>query len=684
MPPLTFKLKILFIIFILGTSSITFASTTNGTIDSTNAYAYGENVGWINFGTSQGAVTVADTALTGYGWGENVGWISLNCSNTSSCATVNYAVSNDNQGTLSGYAYGENVGWISFNCSNTSSCATVNYGVTINSSGNFSGYAYGENVGWISFNCSNTSSCATVNYYVLTDWRPASTRSSGSTSGAGSNSGGGGGGFGSALPPPPSTIAPSRIIPPQTEAARTPAPVPPAKSPSLFQRIKERIAPLIPSFLKPPQAPAAPPPPAVPTVAPPSFGGKWCLLPCAAIYRFALSPLPREFVSLAKKFPELQKTFGAIGIAKITDVQKIKNATFTLPGLTKAAGVLKPEKIIGGRFVIPAGIPIDALPKDVKEKIPSEVLFAKTGGNLIDFDIALSVRSTGAPEQRIETISGAPLQLVVKPEKPAERVMGYIVFRSRATIPATSAIRRSNLFASLVFSLPSFAKPAEAAQYLPIEGGTVPDAVSPAPQKQIEHRLVLREFEYTDPDGDGIYTANVQVPVPAGEYDVITLITYKDPELGTREIILTTVVDPEGYVYEKSGGKETRIPGATVSIYWFDPAIKGYELWPADQYAQENPQTTDIRGTYSFLVPEGKYYLKASAPGYGDYSGKEFEVQAGSGVHQNIELAPRYTWIPGLDVKTTVLLIVILFLLYNFYRDKMRERALQNELTPKK
>jgi hypothetical protein len=41
-----------------------FASTTDGTIDSNHKYAYGENVGWINFGSSEGNVHITDSALT--------------------------------------------------------------------------------------------------------------------------------------------------------------------------------------------------------------------------------------------------------------------------------------------------------------------------------------------------------------------------------------------------------------------------------------------------------------------------------------------------------------------------------------------------------------------------------------------------------------------------------------------
>ena len=126
-----------------------FASTTNGTIDSTYKYAWSENGGWINFDAPNGNVGVTDSGLSGSALSENIGWINLS------------AVINDGAGNLSGYAWSENAGWINF--------APTNGGVTINSSGQFTGSALGENIGWIVFDCS-TSAC------VTTDWRPQSAR----------------------------------------------------------------------------------------------------------------------------------------------------------------------------------------------------------------------------------------------------------------------------------------------------------------------------------------------------------------------------------------------------------------------------------------------------------------------------------------------------------------------------
>jgi hypothetical protein len=114
-------------------------------------YAYGENVGWINFKPGQGpGVTVTASALTGYAWGENIGWINL--------SPVGGGVENDGQGKLSGFAWGENVGWINF--------SPMNGGVAITAQGFFVGHAWGENIGWITFNSSGGAP-----FGVRTGWR---------------------------------------------------------------------------------------------------------------------------------------------------------------------------------------------------------------------------------------------------------------------------------------------------------------------------------------------------------------------------------------------------------------------------------------------------------------------------------------------------------------------------------
>lgn len=147
-----FKFLLIFLVLLLSflISNSVRASDTNGTIDASFRYAWGENVGWIDFGSAAGNVHVTDSALSGSAYGENVGWIDLS------------TITNNNEGTLSGYAWGENVGWIDFSQT------------TIGTNGVFAGGAYGENIGWITFGTGDNK--------VATDWRPASSRPSGISS----------------------------------------------------------------------------------------------------------------------------------------------------------------------------------------------------------------------------------------------------------------------------------------------------------------------------------------------------------------------------------------------------------------------------------------------------------------------------------------------------------------------
>jgi len=140
-------------------------------IDGTDKWAWGTNVGWLNFApTHGGGVTVYTNHLEGYVWGENIGWIRLNSDDTTggtpyyaNTTKDNYGVNRDGSGNLSGYAWGTNVGWINFNPTHSQ--------VTIDTStGDFDGYAWSENVGWIHFQ--NTSGTA----YKVTTTSPTAVR----------------------------------------------------------------------------------------------------------------------------------------------------------------------------------------------------------------------------------------------------------------------------------------------------------------------------------------------------------------------------------------------------------------------------------------------------------------------------------------------------------------------------
>jgi hypothetical protein len=587
---------------------LAFASSTDGTIPLHN-YAWGDQVGWVNFGASNGNVHVTNSGLTGYAWSVNYGWINL--------SPTNSGVKNDGAGNLSGYAWGGQLGWINFS------------GVKINSSGIFTGSALVSNFGQIKFDCTNCG--------VLTDWRSAA------PSGGTPTGGGGGGGTGYYNPPTP------------------PAPSPtPTAIQAVLQTIKSILSSLLP-HAAPPQAPPLSVEQIVPRIAPPAFHGLWDLVSLPTIGNFVLSPLPKEISFFTEKFPALKQTFQELGVTGAASLPKLQGVELTLSGLGKSAG-LPQGKITSGKMVLSVGMPLTELSPQAKQGIPTEVVFARSSDEKIDFDIKLSLNSRGQLEKRIAAVAGSMLKLIVKPEAPAQSVKGYLVLRSRER---TSGIGGNNRGISLQTALASlvFASPV-------LSQNVPPETVG------IEQKLALTEFVYTD-EGDGIYTANVRVPNVDGQYDIITLIRYKDPERGTKEIGLTAVVDPEGYVYEEQGGKQTRIPQAAVSLFRLNPATNKYELWPAKTYSQENPQVTGITGTYAFLVPAGTYHIAVQAPGYKPYIGLPFGVETGNQIHDNIELHSSNWW-AGWDWKTTFLVLVGALLVANFYWDRRRKRLLMH------
>jgi hypothetical protein len=122
------------------------------TIDSVNRYAYGANLGWLDWSggtgeTANGAV-IGEYVCSGCIYSANVGWINLGSGSPTNgiyyqnLSANDFGVNQDGLGNLRGYAYGANIGWINFE---TNGAPKVNL-VT----GQFSGSIWSANCGWIS------------------------------------------------------------------------------------------------------------------------------------------------------------------------------------------------------------------------------------------------------------------------------------------------------------------------------------------------------------------------------------------------------------------------------------------------------------------------------------------------------------------------------------------------------
>lgn len=134
--------------------AVTSAAQTSN-VDTTDRWAWGENVGWTNWRDADGGAAgcwVGPGFLAGAVWGENIGWIRLGDGSPASGSAYANTTGDDHgvnvhlaTGALSGLAWGENVGWIVFDTGHLGAnrarfdpCAHV-----------FGGYAWGENIGWI-------------------------------------------------------------------------------------------------------------------------------------------------------------------------------------------------------------------------------------------------------------------------------------------------------------------------------------------------------------------------------------------------------------------------------------------------------------------------------------------------------------------------------------------------------
>jgi len=365
-----------------------------------------------------------------------------------------------------------------------------------------------------------------------------------------------------------------------------------------------------------------------------------------------------ELRDLLSKFPEVGKILTEKGIGEMSDLAR-SSINFSLPALNRILDIGKAE-VKTVRLKLAKNIPLISLSAEMKNKLPAETILARSKGETIDIPLKISIDKQGKIEQKINVISGKTLNLSIKPEKEARKVMGYFTLKTR-----NSALDQKGIMERIFGKI--FGAEARAVENEGAEAGIK--------DKKIEDRFLLKEFEFMDPDKDGIYSAEVESPNLPGEYEIITVIDYADQREKPKEVRLITVVDPEGYIYRLQGGEETRIRGAQAIIYQLNEAKNEYELWPGQAYGQVNPQTTDETGKYSFLVPEGKYYLTVEAEGYKSYEGKPFEVKEGNGIHENIALMKEFG-IKDLfsDWKTLIIFIFGALLSYNFYADRKRKK----------
>ncbi len=390
------------------------------------------------------------------------------------------------------------------------------------------------------------------------------------------------------------------------------------------------------------------------------FLGKWQLNISSLLDNFVFASLPNSFKNTIEKFPDITGILAKVGITRLNDIGKLTTTEISLPGLAETVGLTEnglalstfskaqinkiPTDIVFVRTASQTGvinggsISPSEIPQSGGGKIAANINPANTQSQSIDLNVKLSITNDGLALQKVNTIQGKPLSFVVKPNSPAKSVEGYLIFKSNKT-----AVKNKNS----LLTATAYASEVSASNI--VDDG--PD-------------LVLNKFEYKETQ-NGVWTADVASPQVLGQYELRTVVNFKNTSKAPEKISMIVVVDPEGYVFEKlSDGKEVRLSNAKVSIYWQNPKTMNYEIWPAKDFRQENPQTTDVTGRYSFLVPTGMYYLTAHLDSYSDYKSEPFQVEESKGVFINIELKGKFALFKIFNLQNILLMGIFALLAY--------------------
>jgi hypothetical protein len=147
-------------------------------------------------------------------------------------------------------------------------------------------------------------------------------------------------------------------------------------------------------------------------------------------------------------------------------------------------------------------------------------------------------------------------------------------------------------------------------------------------------------FSLVDQGSDNLWTGKMLF-AKAGVYHVAATSRDGGGNSSTREIVTIRVQAPAAIT---DGGQP--VSGATVRVFYQDIETKTWNVWDGSVYSQTNPMVVDDAATYSFLLPEGTYYLKIEASGYRPTLSNIFEIHQPTVVGTNAVLKKR----PGFSI----------------------------------
>lgn len=143
---------------------------------------------------------------------------------------------------------------------------------------------------------------------------------------------------------------------------------------------------------------------------------------------------------------------------------------------------------------------------------------------------------------------------------------------------------------------------------------------------------------------DTRYGGNITVPRKPGNYQIyVSIYDFRSKKLTRLAGFLTVAEFGQIKDFFSDTGTDA-VPGALISLFSYDEGQ--IRKWQANDYSQFNPLLSNQLGQYGFIVPNGRYQLKAEKEGYLPYSSPVFKI-SNNIINNDIDIyyLPKVKWI---------------------------------------
>jgi hypothetical protein len=124
----------------------------------------------------------------------------------------------------------------------------------------------------------------------------------------------------------------------------------------------------------------------------------------------------------------------------------------------------------------------------------------------------------------------------------------------------------------------------------------------------------------------------------AGDNPLVVSVRDEAGNSQKKEVAFLKVIPP-GVVLGK--GNDLPIEGAEVLLSVFNQTVNSWSAWDGQAFDQKNPQKTNEKGEYGFLIPPGKYRLEVSKRGFGTARTQDLRAENNYLINANIFLAEK-------------------------------------------